>query len=97
MPITLTDLIARAEGVLSAEISAETVLMSGDNGKYYCLTETSQEVWKQLSSPITIKNLLQNLSEKYQKPTSVIEADTMAFLESFLDKGLIKISVNCSE
>lgn len=71
--------------------------MSEANGKYYCLTETSQEIWKQLSSPMPLNNLLQSLSETYQTPTSAIEADTMTFLENFLEKGLITINASRSE
>lgn len=94
MPITPTNIITKAEIVLSAEISDETVLMSEENGKYYCLTETSREIWKQLDRPLSAKELIQNLSEKYQLQTSAIEADVIAFLEHFKEKGLITVTEN---
>lgn len=96
MPITLTNIIARAEGVLSAEIAEETVLMSEANGRYYCLTETSREIWTQLDRPLSTKDLFQNLGEKYQVPTAAIEADVIAFLEHFKEKGLITVTENCN-
>ncbi|MGC2856654.1 PqqD family peptide modification chaperone [Novispirillum sp. DQ9] len=97
MPITLTDIITRAEGVLSAEIFEETVLMSEANGRYYCLTETSQEIWKQLDRPLATNELLQTMSEKYEVPTSAIEADVVAFLEHFKEKGLITVKNTTAE
>ncbi len=45
-PITLNDTVARADGLLSADLDNETVLLGIAQGAYFGLTDTAQRIWQ---------------------------------------------------
>lgn len=92
MAITLDDTVVRNPDVLSADLSAQTVLMSVENGMYYGLSATSQDIWQRLSSPVLVRDLCDTLSASYQAPLAQVEQDTLAFLVYLEGRGLLRIA-----
>lgn len=76
--------VVRKDGILDAQLGAETVLMSADNDQYYALTATSRDIWHRLETPTRVGDLCQALAEAYGVPVDTVEPDTLAFLD-FLD------------
>lgn len=89
MAFGLDDIITRNPETLSTDLAEQTVLMSTENGTYYGLTATGQDIWQQLAQPVSIRQLCQQLAAKYQAPQSTVEADTLAFLAYLEKRGLI--------
>lgn len=89
MAIGLDDIIVRNSETLSTELVEQTVLMSAENGVYYGLTATGQDIWRFLAQPVSVRRLCQELCAKYQAPAATVEADTLAFLAYLESRGLI--------
>lgn len=89
MAFGLDDIITRNPETLSTDLAEQTVLMSTENGTYYGLTATGQDIWRHLAQPVSVRQLCQELGAKYQAPLSTVEADTLAFLAYLEKRGLI--------
>ena len=55
----------QADGVLSAELDGETVMISQDTGKYHGLRGSAGFLWDRLETPCGIEDLADALVRRY--------------------------------
>ena len=77
-------------GLMAADMNGETVMMDADSGKYYNLGAVGGEIWRILSTPMTVKEVLNHLQTVYDVSSEQCEADTIPFLEKLLESGILK-------
>jgi len=87
--ITLQSRVQRRPDILSAEINAETALMSAELGEYYGLNTVASDIWRRLAQPVTVARLVQDLAESYEGDPAVIETDVQSVLAGLAEKGLL--------
>lgn len=88
--LTPDDVVSRAQGLLSAQIDGDTVLMSVEHGSYFGLSATAGDVWRRLETPMSVADLCRILGAAYDGDQQAIEADILSFLNQLLAKGLIR-------
>ena len=91
-PLTRDTLIARASGLLMAEVDGETVLMSVARGSYFGLAATAEDIWRRLDGAVRAGDLVDALAATYDGDAARIEADTLVFLDRMAAAGLIELS-----
>ena len=91
MPIEPRSLITRSEKPVETTVGTEVVLMTLDTGECMGLGETGSEVWRLLAAPTRLDALIAALSETYQAPAGVIEADVVELLDDMQRRGLIEL------
>ena len=89
--VALETIIVRNDTILDANVGAETVLMSVENGQYYALTATSRAIWERLKEPVCVRDLCADLARTYQTPLETIEADTLEFLSYLEAQKMIEV------
>ena len=87
--VALETIIVRNDAILDANVGAETVLMSVENGQYY--TATSRAIWERLKEPVCVRDLCADLASTYQTPVETIEADTLEFLSYLEAQKMIEV------
>ncbi|MEH7076439.1 lasso peptide biosynthesis PqqD family chaperone [Neobacillus drentensis] len=89
--LTMETTIVQRPGNIISDMDGETVMMSIENGKYYNLGEIGGAVWKNLSIPITIGDLISKLTSEFNVEISECQKEVIPFLEQLLNERLIMI------
>jgi hypothetical protein len=88
--LTLKSIIQRDPEVIAAEADQELVMVSVATGHYYGLSDVAREIWDAIERPKKISDLVDNLVASYNIDAPSCEEQTLSFLESLLDEGLLK-------
>lgn len=91
-PIPPHSSIQRRSDVISVEINGETVMMSVELGEYYGLNPVAADIWRRLGKPVTVAELVQDLTESYDGDPVGIQSDVQSLLDGFAAKGLLTVA-----
>lgn len=89
--LTLNTTVKQRIGNLVTDMDGEIVIMSIQNSKYYNLGETGSFIWAFIKKPNTIITIIEQLNSEYIVDKTVCEEQTLLFLESLYNEGLIEI------
>lgn len=65
--------------------------MNLSRGRCYGLGPIGTDVWKHLSEPIQVGQLVQDLLQRYAADPVILEADVLEMLAQYADEGLIEV------
>lgn len=94
--IGLETVVRRSEQVLWSSAGEDLVALHMDKGVYFGLDPMGRHIWELLEGEMTIKSLCERLLALYDVEAEVCEADTLAFIEPCIRRGLIE-TVNPQE
>ena len=84
--------IQRNPGILAAEVGAELVMFSGDQGRYFGLNDVGAAIWERLEQPTTAGRLCAELRLLFAvEPDRCLE-EVCAYLSEMLTKGLVNLA-----
>jgi hypothetical protein len=89
MPISPDRTLQRREGVLSAAVDDEIVLLSPALAQYVALCPIGRRVWELLETPQSPAALAARLTTEFAASEAAILADVLSFLEELGRDGLI--------
>jgi hypothetical protein len=78
----------RKEGLITADMDGETVMMDIETGKYYNLGRTGGDIWKFLENHHTVDRIVDEMMEIYDVERAECEKETKSFLTQLIDAGL---------
>lgn len=81
----------RQKDIVFSFIDQEIMLLNPNNGQYYSFNKVGAYIWKLLDKPITFKEIVITLENKFEVDKIKCEADTKKFLTSLLEKKLIEV------
>lgn len=82
-------ILSRKSGIMTADMNGATVMMDIETGKYYNLGESGGRIWELLESPMSLDALLDALTKEYSVTIEQCEKDTVPFLASLVERGLL--------
>lgn len=82
-------LISRDNNHVATEIDGELVLLDLASNSYLGFDPVGSSIWQLLETPITFRDLLIALVEKYDVMEDVCRADTISFLHDLAEKNLL--------
>lgn len=85
MPLTLDSIVRRTEGLMSAELGREIVILNPATDNYIGLDQIGSRVWDLLAAPGSVEDLCLRVTRNYRGNPREITADLIAFLNE-LDK-----------
>lgn len=91
MSVTLNTMVQRDADILTAVVDDEVVMMSADQGQYFGLNSIGGRIWELTESPIVVNDLVQQLCEHYAVEVEKCQSDTLPFLDSMVEVGLIHV------
>jgi hypothetical protein len=74
---------------LSCEVGSEIVLLQLDDGKYFGLNEVGAEVWRLLSAPRALKDVVDVLVETFEVGRGECEADLLELVSELHARRLV--------
>ena len=77
------------DGVMTADMNGETVMMDINTGKYYNLGRVGSEIWALLKNPLSEQELIDELLARYKVNPEQCRKETAAFVQKLLSIGLI--------
>ena len=79
----------RAEGISSATVQGDAVLLDTRRGKYYTLNPTGAAVWELLLEPRSLVELKTALVERFDVDAETLSGDLSDLLDDLRRHGLI--------
>ena len=92
MMITEEAIVAASDGLETAELDGEAVVLDINSGLYYGLSAVGAEIMALLASPIRVNQIILTLKEEYDVSGDQISRDVLTFLDDMLDRNLIQIT-----
>ena len=84
--------VARAPGLLSAEVDGEAVIMSLDEGCYFGLDNIASDIWARLEHGCALSQLVDSLAGDYDAARDIIEKDVIDLLRRMAERDLIVLT-----
>ena len=84
-----TSLVRRADGLLSAAVGDELLMMSAAEGKYFNLNDVGSRIWELLAQPVSAEGLVATLTAEYEVDADTAHAEVVEFLSALRERGLL--------
>lgn len=89
--VTLETVVARALGLIGAELDDETILLGVEQSAYFGLDTTAQAIWQAIEQPRRVGEVVEGLTARYNVHPAQCAAQTCTFLEQLAAEGLVQI------
>lgn len=90
-PITLNSRVVRSEDFITSTVDNDLVMMSLKKGTYYGLDTIGSHVWEHIAQPITVHDLCQTLTERFEVEPTQCQTDVLAFLNELQQEKMIHV------
>lgn len=74
------------------DLSGEKVMVDFEQGKYFMIKGVGNDIWDMLEDGISVEQIIQKLLSEYDVTEEVCEAETLKFLESLEQIGIIGVA-----
>ena len=85
-------LITVADRVIGAELDGEYVMLDPDSGHYYGLNEVGTIVWRCLSQPRRLQDLVGHVCERFDVTPAQCLIDVSALVRELSTRGLVTVA-----
>ena len=93
MAIEATTRVVRTEGIMTAPVDQEIVLLNLAGNNYISLDAIGRRIWELLENPIDVNDLCRQLETEFEGPREAISADVLSFLAELEREGLVRVAV----
>jgi hypothetical protein len=91
MPITPTDRVIRTNGLLSANIDNDLMILNMETNNYIALDDIGSRIWDLIETPVLVSDLCLQLAGQFHAQPNQIEADVLAFLNELQTETLVNV------
>lgn len=91
MQLTRDGVVQRSQGVVTASVQQELVLMTVERGEYFGLAGVAARIWERVEHPVPVGVLCQELGRLYDVEPGQCEREVLAFLEEAREQGLVSV------
>lgn len=91
LPLTGSSVVARTEGIITAPLGADLMMMSVEQSAYFGLDEVGATIWARLAAPVAVADLCAALQAEFAVSPEQCQADVVAFLGALRDAGLLDV------
>lgn len=78
----------RTDKYLASKVDGELILIQGDSGAFYSLTDVGLEIWEKLDQLETVEQISAALQDDYHVSADVCEQAVAEFTTSLVAAGL---------
>ena len=90
--LTAQSLVTRSPEQVSADLDGKTVLLSVENGEYYNMNAVGSRIWSLLEKPITVAELVAQLTAEFEIDAEKCQREALTFLEQLSKNKLLHIA-----
>ncbi len=92
MSIEMNTRLVRLQGLQTALIDDEIVILKLQTNNYVALNEIGRRIWELLESPCRVADLCQQLNQKFAATPEQIAADVLPFLAELESENLARVA-----
>lgn len=92
MAIEASTRVVRTEGIMTAPVDREIVLLNMKGNNYISLDAIGRRIWEQLESPVVVGDLCRQLGAEFDGTQEQICADVLPFLAELEREGLVRVA-----
>ncbi|MQP65969.1 PqqD family peptide modification chaperone [Niveispirillum sp. SYP-B3756] len=81
----------RADGLLTASIDEELLMMSVEQGRYFNLNAVGSRIWELLAEPMSVDGLTDALTAEYDVDPAEARREVERFLGALRERGLLAV------
>ena len=81
--------LRQADGLLSAGVGEELLMMSVAQGKYFNLNSVGARIWELLARPTSVEALLAALLSEYEVNDDTVRREVDEFLRALCERDLL--------
>lgn len=81
---------ARKENWVGSQIEDSFVMLNYEDGEYVSLNSTATDIWNALASPRSARDIVADLTARYEISPSDCEISVNRVLEELATKGLVQ-------
>jgi hypothetical protein len=82
-------LLRRADGLLSATVNGELLMMSVAQGKYFNLNGVGARIWDMLAQPTTLEAIVTTLTAEYAVDAETARREVAGFVAELNQRGML--------
>jgi len=90
--IELNSIVVRAEGMMTAPVDQDIVILNMAKNNYVSLDNIGRRIWELIESPVIVSELCSKLGEEFTGSEEQIAADVLLFLNELQKDGLVRVS-----
>ena len=91
MEIDLSTTIVRTEGLMTAPVDNDIVILNMKGNNYLSLDSIGRRIWELIAAPVTVTDLCRQLATEFQGGEDQIAADVLSFLARLEAEGLVRV------
>jgi hypothetical protein len=88
--IIITNRVVRTEGMMTAPVDNEIVILNMKGNNYISLDATGRRIWELLEKPVGIAELCYQLMTEFEATEEQITGDVLPFLQELEREGLVR-------
>lgn len=92
MAIESTTCIVRTEGMMTAPVDNEIVILNMKGNNYISLDPIGRRIWELLEAPIIVNDLCVRLGTEFEGTQEQICTDVLPFLDELEREGLVRVT-----
>jgi len=89
--IALDSIVSVAKEQVSSDLGSEVAILGLRRNTYYSLDGVGKRVWELIQTPVPVKEVLDQLLEKYRVEPDRCRDDLLHLLQQMLVEGLIEV------
>ena len=83
--------IVMKKNLKPTDLAGEKVMIDFETGKYFMIKGSGNVIWDTMKDGITVSEIIDKLMDEYDVDREVCTKDTIAFIESLVERGIIKV------
>jgi hypothetical protein len=92
MSIELSTIVKQSGDQLSCKLDEEVALLNLKTTLYFGVDEVGTFIWDQLAKPVSIEEICEAVSAKYDVDRPRCQVDVIAFVQKLDEAGLVETS-----
>jgi hypothetical protein len=92
MALTSDSIVRTAGDAVSCELDGEMAILNVRSGDYYGLDEVGASVWRIISRPHTVAEIIKAITLEYEVDAAQCESDLIDLIGKLATHGLVEIS-----
>ena len=92
MGLTSDAILRTSTDAVSCELDCEVTILNVRSGEYYGLDEVGASVWRMMSQPRTVRELIKEMTSEYDVGPAQCESDLISLIGKLAEYGLVEIS-----
>jgi hypothetical protein len=89
LDVTIDSVLVRDNGLATADLDGQIVVLSTQAGAYFSLNEVAGEIWQLLSEPREVGAIFEALSQNHDVDAQALSRDVLPFLQGLIDRRLV--------